>query len=667
MTTDESIASVNGAGFITSGTFLPLVCALLLLLLRTAQADAGPLPADSTNLVNTPVSAVVSSFAATHTVDLSSGAAVGDFAEWLMEGGLWTNLADAFLLHTDYGATTSCVVSFFGLTNCAISNLVTSGFGFEFNGAAALAFSNSASWPLTNTIVTVVRPRRAFQNDPSCNALAVLASISDPSGSNSMGLNLDLAACSFTKTNACQEGAVTSLFDDMNWLDYFLGNGSRRTYSVSFEDQGINATPWFDGIQGRLDILTQPGFKVVPATFKVGATNLPILTIGCQVGGTNHFRGSVKVVLVFNKVLTATDFDYVENALLALEKCNPSIPLKIWDGDSFDIRQASTNYYDSQQPMLRDGGGAVSFDVMNSDGHTNEYAWWNIAANGTETIDHAPGGAKFFFLTNILGRLQRYGKLRYEVIEMLGANDLIHGRSNTETINAVSNIAFSVKGYGGRLSWITLRPAGTNICNPPNLYWPAFAETNINSFVYGHVHWFYKIYPADQWYSRDMMDTNLGLSIDGLHMTIAGHQYLAQKMITFDTADSDGDGIPDWWTTLYFGHATGQAADMSCPQDDADADGMSNLQEWLAGTDPTDASSRLYLASATLGQSGLTLSWQSVSGVKYYVQRAVKLSASPAFTTIETNIAGQQGLTTYSDTNAIISSALFYRVGVELQ
>ena len=131
--------------------------------------------------------------------------------------------------------------------------------------------------------------------------------------------------------------------------------------------------------------------------------------------------------------------------------------------------------------------------------------------------------------------------------------------------------------------------------------------------------------------------------------------------------DSDGDGIPDWWTTLYFGHATGQAADKSRPQDDADADGMSNLQEWLAGTDPTDASSRLYLASATLGQSGLTLSWQSVSGVKYYVQRAVKLSASPAFTTIETNIAGQQGLTTYSDTNAIISSALFYRVGVEVQ
>ena len=94
---------------------------------------------------------------------------------------------------------------------------------------------------------------------------------------------------------------------------------------------------------------------------------------------------------------------------------------------------------------------------------------------------------------------------------------------------------------------------------------------------------------------------------------------------------------------------------------------MSNLQEWFAKTDPTDASSRLFVSSATLGNSGLTLVWQSVSGVRYYIQRAVDLSAYPAFTTIETNIAGQQGFTTYSDTNEIISSALFYRVGVELQ
>ena len=50
--------------------------------------------------------------------------------------------------------------------------------------------------------------------------------------------------------------------------------------------------------------------------------------------------------------------------------------------------------------------------------------------------------------------------------------------------------------------------------------------------------------------------------------------------------DSDGDGIPDSWMLQIFGHATGLASDLSRAQDDADGDGMTNLQEYLAGTDP---------------------------------------------------------------------------------
>jgi Tol biopolymer transport system component len=46
------------------------------------------------------------------------------------------------------------------------------------------------------------------------------------------------------------------------------------------------------------------------------------------------------------------------------------------------------------------------------------------------------------------------------------------------------------------------------------------------------------------------------------------------------TLDSDGDGIPDLWMIHYFGHPTGLASDHSRAQDDADGDGMSNLQEF---------------------------------------------------------------------------------------
>ena len=50
--------------------------------------------------------------------------------------------------------------------------------------------------------------------------------------------------------------------------------------------------------------------------------------------------------------------------------------------------------------------------------------------------------------------------------------------------------------------------------------------------------------------------------------------------------DTDHDGIPDAWMMQNFGHATGLASDHSRAQDDADGDGLSNLQEYHAGTNP---------------------------------------------------------------------------------
>ena len=91
--------------------------------------------------------------------------------------------------------------------------------------------------------------------------------------------------------------------------------------------------------------------------------------------------------------------------------------------------------------------------------------------------------------------------------------------------------------------------------------------------------------------------------------------------------DSDGDGIPDWWMIEYFGHPTGQAGDLSLAQDDADGDGMSNLQEYLAGTDPTNPNSLLALSIATDATgTNLFLGWNAVSGKNYQVLSTTNLS-----------------------------------------
>jgi hypothetical protein len=79
-------------------------------------------------------------------------------------------------------------------------------------------------------------------------------------------------------------------------------------------------------------------------------------------------------------------------------------------------------------------------------------------------------------------------------------------------------------------------------------------------------------------------------------------------------ADSDGDGIPDVWESAYFGSATGGS-----PDDDSDGDGMRNSQEYIAGTDPTDALSYLKIEAIGAGL-GATLTFWAVANRTYTVQ-----------------------------------------------
>ncbi|HVM46755.1 MAG TPA: alpha-amylase family glycosyl hydrolase [Candidatus Acidoferrum sp.] len=73
---------------------------------------------------------------------------------------------------------------------------------------------------------------------------------------------------------------------------------------------------------------------------------------------------------------------------------------------------------------------------------------------------------------------------------------------------------------------------------------------------------------------------------------------------------SDTDGIPDWWRLAYFGHALGSAADLSRGGDDADGDGVSNLTEYLHGTNPRNAAS--FPVTARFGISQIAATANSV-------------------------------------------------------
>jgi hypothetical protein len=101
----------------------------------------------------------------------------------------------------------------------------------------------------------------------------------------------------------------------------------------------------------------------------------------------------------------------------------------------------------------------------------------------------------------------------------------------------------------------------------------------------------------------------------------------AGGMNNLPALDSDGDGIPDWWMIEYFGHPTGQAGDLSLAQDDADGDGMSNLQEYLAGTDPTVPNSVLALnISPVASGTSAVLNWTAAPGKSYQILSATNLN-----------------------------------------
>jgi hypothetical protein len=106
------------------------------------------------------------------------------------------------------------------------------------------------------------------------------------------------------------------------------------------------------------------------------------------------------------------------------------------------------------------------------------------------------------------------------------------------------------------------------------------------------------------------------------------------------------------------------SADGSADDTDADIDGLSNWQEWRTGTNPTNALSVLRLLNLASGLPGVIVSWQSVSGLSYFLERGSNLVAQPRFLPLATNIVAQSRTTTFTDTNATGAGLFFYRVGV---
>ena len=93
----------------------------------------------------------------------------------------------------------------------------------------------------------------------------------------------------------------------------------------------------------------------------------------------------------------------------------------------------------------------------------------------------------------------------------------------------------------------------------------------------------------------------------------------------FNFNQLDAYGIPSGWKTQYFGSTN---AVNGGALDDWDHDGMNNWQEYLAGTVPTNASSKFQVTDFKhQSATNIVIQWASVAGKKYSLQTTTNLLA----------------------------------------
>ena len=163
-------------------------------------------------------------------------------------------------------------------------------------------------------------------------------------------------------------------------------------------------------------------------------------------------------------------------------------------------------------------------------------------------------------------------------------------------------------------------------------------------------------FPADtvaQRIQRVLANVDVVPGLQGMVRT--GGRLNLQRLV-----DADLNGLPDWWEQEYFGQQTG-----TDPNADPDHDGMSNLAEWLAGTNPTNAASSLRLTVLPVSNpNSVSLAWASVAGKTYRLERSTNLLTG-FDSVVSTNIAATAPTNVVTDTAIIPGDTHFYRVGVE--
>jgi len=134
--------------------------------------------------------------------------------------------------------------------------------------------------------------------------------------------------------------------------------------------------------------------------------------------------------------------------------------------------------------------------------------------------------------------------------------------------------------------------------------------------------------------------------------------------ITVTAEFASAGGVPiDWYTKYGIAPEEGESW-MDVDQNDEDSDGMKNWQEFIAGTNPTNANCVLRFRGVHITETGMHIEWQGGEEARQILERSLDLTNPDPWEPIFTNEPPTPIENEYTETQSE-QQPIFYRITVE--